>query len=438
MGVSAELNRRGLALPTALLGLVVVSVLAAAIYSVSDVAGHAAQNRVASARAMLVAEQGAAHAVRLLQDSLQHVSYTNLLRGSDNTASTTDDGRLTGYSLNSAVQIPVAGKAGVGGTYKVQLLDDPADPDGVNLVDKNYRVLVRCTATTTEGAGAAVDLIIYGPPSPAIAVGGDLKISGKPSITGKCGGLQANGSIEVGAEPTIVSGYLAAAGTVGPKPITYPSGTTNSPTTGVPAIPIPDLNPLDYCATADYVAQADGKVKRMSDGTLHTATSTAKFGFKQTSGSSPIKWDFDVATAVEATFCVYGNVYFPSAPGTSSNPLNISLYVTGSVQISGDPYLAPAPGDSVIVMSGGDVELNGSPASGSSNYEGLIYAESQCKVSGTPNVSGQFWCLNKTNAAGTVELASQNEISGDAKFVYNCGGAATKWRRQVYWAQPTP
>jgi hypothetical protein len=222
---------------------------------------------------------------------------------------------------------------------------------------------------------------------------------------------------------------------VGPKPISYPSGTTNTPTLGTPAIPIPDLNPLDYCATADYIAQADGWIRRTSDNSLHNATSTGKFGFKRT-GTGPTKWDYVGTGAVEATFCFYGNVFFPTSVGTSANPFNISIYASGTVQVSGDPYLAPAPGDSVVIMSGGDVDISGSPVSGALSYEGLIYAESQCKISGTPNLAGQFWCKDKAQESGTVDLSSLNEISGDATFVYNCGGSTTKWRRQVYWAQP--
>ena len=428
-------DRRGFALPTALIGLLGVTMLALAIYATAEVESRASKNRVASARATLLAEQAAVHALRLLQDSLRGTTFTRLLRGADNITGTADDGRLVGHGLSAAAEIPAAGKAGVYGTYEVLLLDDPADPDGVNLVDRNHRLLARCTARTTDGSRATIEVIFQGPPTPGVAIGGDLKIGGKPAITGKCGGLQANGNIEVGAEPTVVEGYLAATGSVGPKAIVRPNGTTNVPETGAPPVVIPDLNPLDHCATADYVAQADGWIRRVSDNTLHDATSTAKFGWKR-SGTGPTKWDFDAVGSAEGTFCFHGNVFLSANPGSAADPFELSIYASGSVEISGNPYLRPAPGDSVVLVAGGDLSISGNPVAGGTSYAGLIYAESQCKVSGTPVLSGAFWCLSKANAAGTVELTSLNEFSGDARFGYDCGGAAMRLRRDVYWVQP--
>ncbi|HEX6058030.1 MAG TPA: hypothetical protein VFZ11_03345 [Gemmatimonadaceae bacterium] len=408
--------------------------LAVAIYSLSDIEARATKNRVASARATLLAEQGAAHAHRLLEDSLRGVSYTQLLRGSDGSAGTSDDGVLVGHGLSAEVEIPASGKAGVGGTYKVQLSDDPADPDGVNLVDRNYRIRARCSAVTDEGAKAAIDLIFYGPPSPAVAIDGDLKISGDMGVVGKCGSLQANGDIEIGASAVVVAGHLGAVGTVGPKVVKYPNGTTNAPATGMPPIPIPDLNPLDRCATADYIGQADGWIRRTSDNSLHNATSNSRFGWKR-SGTGPIKWDFEDVSKVEGTFCFTGNVYLSANPGLPSDPFALSIYASGSVEISGNPYLEPAPGDSVTIVSGGDVSISGNPAAGANNFEGLIYAESQCKISGNPSVAGQLLCKDKANDAGTVDLVSINEFSGAALISYDCTGA-TRWRPQVFWVQP--
>ena len=113
----------------------------------------------------------------------------------------------------------------------------------------------------------------------------------------------------------------------------------------------------------------------------------------------------------------------------------MSVIATGSIEISGNPFMKPSSPDSILFMAGGDLSISATPGRSNDNFDGLIYAESQCKVSGNPTVEGQLLCKNKPNAAGTVEYASQNEISGSMSLRYSCNGKINGRRRIMEWIQ---
>ena len=149
MGISEKLSggrrpRRGLAIPAALFALVIVSALTTAIFLLADIQGRAVRNRESNARAFLLAEEGLTHALTVVRDTLRNKPYSLLLRGSDGAIATADDGLLIGYGMSGTISIPAAGKVTAAGTYTVQFVDDPADPDGNALEDQNGRILARC------------------------------------------------------------------------------------------------------------------------------------------------------------------------------------------------------------------------------------------------------------------------------------------------------
>ena len=135
--------RRGMALPAALFGLVTVTILASAIFAATTVQSSSTKNRESSARALQLAEDGLAHAVTVVRDSLKGQPFTRLLRGSDNSLNTTDDGRVTGFGMSSAITIPAAGRSFGRGSYTAQITDDD-DGDGNLKADVTYRVEVTC------------------------------------------------------------------------------------------------------------------------------------------------------------------------------------------------------------------------------------------------------------------------------------------------------
>ena len=50
-------------------------------------------------------------------------------------------------------------------------------------------------------------------------------------------------------------------------------------------------------------------------------------------------------------------------------------------------------------------------------------------------MEGQLLCKNKPNAAGTVEYAAQNEITGSMQLRYSCNGKINGRRRIMEWMQ---
>src|SRR5687767_7772293 len=182
-------GRRGIALPTAIFGMLMLSLLGAAIWSAIEVSGKSANNRWQSVSAMQLAEAGAAHGLSLLRNDLSDETYTDLLLGDDGLSSTADDGRLVGYGLTSGQEIPAGGKSLGGGTYTVQVIDDPTESDGNAFADSNDRIILRCTGTTTSGGSVTIDATMGeagggGGDLPAILMDGLMTISGNPDILG--------------------------------------------------------------------------------------------------------------------------------------------------------------------------------------------------------------------------------------------------------------
>ena len=451
MGVSTELatSRRGAALPTALFGLVTVSVLATAIFASSRTQSQATRNRESSTRAIQLADNAMTHALLLVGDSLKGYPFDWLLKGSDNNATTAaDNGRLTGYILSAAADIPAAGRAGTGGTYTAQVIDD-ADNGNTNLThDVNLKVIVRCTATTDDGGSATIDAMITQVVLPAFAAEGNVTIGGNNSIVGKCGALHANGNVvlPVGGNKPVISGTITASGTATGGAVDTLS-VAKAPVAGATQVTIPDLNPGDYCpAGARWILRADGKIVDGNTGTVHNSP------WKGWAWSAGTKlWDFtNSGGPEEGKVCADGNVKLTSNFGTTTDPFNISIIATGSVWIAGNPFIAPASVDSILIVSGGDVQLTGNVSGTANNYEGLIYAENQCVMSGTPRIAAQVLCKNKsptfvsapmTAVAGftfvpftVTEYAATNTMSGSAQIVYQCGGVLAK-RRVASWVQ---
>jgi hypothetical protein len=422
--------RAGVALPSALLGMVTISLLASGLWVITEANVRNSENREEYTRAVMIAEAGASHAVAILRNPamLRDTGFNRLLMGPAN--DTSKAGLLVDRGLPAAIQIPAAGRNFGGGTYRVQIVDDSAAieiTDGRRYVDVNSRVIIRCTGISRGGASAVIDVIIGLTPFPAIATNGNLHISGNPNITGQCGGVHANGNLSAGGT-TIVSQSFSAGGTATGTNVYFPDGAVVPKQSGADPVDVPVLQYADFCpGPATYVLQSDGWVRRTSDNTLHDARSISRFGWKRAS-SSPVVWDQD-GTLPTGTFCIEGNAKIGGNPG----PVNVSIIATGSVEISGNPrFGAPTHPDGVTIFGGGDVKLNGDS---NTAYEGLIYARSQCDISGNPTLRANFLCLNEPNATGTINHFNGNTISGNPIVQYNCSGSFGGARRFLSWYQ---
>jgi hypothetical protein len=315
------------------------------------------------------------------------------------------------------------------------MVDDPADPDANALLDQNGRILVRCTAVTTDGAQATVHAVVGGLPLPGVASDGDMLISGTPRISGACSGVHANDDLSIGSTPTINGRISASDSSQGSGMARDTTGTANPTIANQPKLEIPDLDPADYCGRADYVLRADGMVvKKGPPDLVLDATSVPQFGWKRSS-SSPVVWDLSGAAAVPGTVCAEGNVKVSGNAGTDVLPLKMSIIATGSIEVSGNPFMQPSSPDSVMFLAGGDLSISGNPGILNDNFEGLIYSDSQCKISGNPNLEGQVVCQDNPNPPGAVQYADKNEISGNPRIRYSCNGMINGRRRIMEWIQ---
>ena len=428
------LGSAGMALPTALGALIATGVLVSGLWTIVDLNTMAAANREGAVRALLLAESGATHAQGLLRGALVDSSLNRLLRGSDNVINTADDGTLTGYGLPAADSIPVGGRAVNGGRYFVRLIDDPADGDGDPFNDTNSRILARCTGVTDDGGTAVVEVVIGVTPLPGMVTGGSLTINGNPEITGPCGSAHANEILVVSGNPVVENGISAADTVEISGSITDPSNQPVVPLHHQPPIQVPPVNTADYCTSADFVLQSDGFILDKSTMTLHDASGNGWGGFKRGS-SSPVIWEDDGNTINPGTYCAEGNVKIGGNHGVAGNPLAISIIAEGSIEVSGNPYLTPAHPDGALLVADGDVSISGNPSGGNDSYQGLIYAGAQCKLSGNPQLNGNVVCKDDPNPAGSVEYASMNEISGNAKITFDCTGTFGGKRRVLSWYQ---
>src|SRR5688500_4196136 len=147
MGISTkpagQLNRPGLALPSAVFGIVVVGMITAGAWSVTELDLKATSNRVDAATALRLAHTAETHAIALLRNSMENTPFDSLLRGYDYTANTADDGLLAGYdTLGDSLKIPSTGmtverNGTVIGRYFVKITDDPRETDGLPFTDSN-------------------------------------------------------------------------------------------------------------------------------------------------------------------------------------------------------------------------------------------------------------------------------------------------------------
>jgi hypothetical protein len=445
-------SRSGFALPAAIFGIVIVGILTSGAFVLTDLDTRGTRNREDAATALRIAQTGATHGVSLLRHQLRDTSFNRLLRGFDNNgAATADNGLFIQYpGLGDSLSIPATGRATTGGRYYVRILNDPVDGEN-NLTDSNARIVLRCVGETTSGARAVVDLVVrYVPPLPAVAFDGNVEISGNPTIAGACGDIHVNGHIKIGGTVRVNSRLTVNGSHEVPSgKLLNASGTSIPPTTSDP-VPIPTMLVADYCSTADYVMRHNGTVFVRATGATLAYNSSGNYsgitGWKTGNpNSSETIWESTSDNITPGSYCFEehptngrgSSVSLSNNPGTASNPLSLSILASGSVQLSGNPYMRPAHPSGVTILAEGDLKLNGNATSGATNFDGVFYGGNQCEISGVPTISGQFLCkANPVQRLGAVNWVAENKISGDAKITYGCGNATNSYRyRIVSWYQ---
>ena len=422
-------SRRGLALPGAIFTLVALSVLAAGLFTFADLGAKAVRNRESAARAVHVADAAVNHTLGVMRGSLRMQSFSRILRGSDDVVATADDSLLVGWGLPIGDAIPLAGRTFQGHTYFVTIRDDAADGDANAATDLNGRVLIRCRAITADGATAEVEAVIGATPMPAMAADGDVGFAGNPAISGVCGGAHANGNLSSTGGGPIVSTQATATGVVSGN-WRLPDGTPAPKLGNQPEVVIPDLNPMDFCAGAEFNLTATGGIQNTQTGITIPAPLD---GWNYNPGT--LTWTLSGGGGVPTagTYCAQGNVWIQGATGSAADPKSISVLATGSIRIEGTPYLKADHPDGILAMAGGDVYLAGNPAAGALSYQGMAYARAQCSAQGNATMFGQLLCANGAQPAGAVDWAPGHNVSGNFKLTFDCSANVFNKRRVLYW-----
>ena len=426
-------DRRGLALPASLLGVVAIGLLAAGAWVAVDLNARSASNREASARALQVAEAGMAHALSVVERRLDEYSLTRLLVGSDSVAGTSDDGLLVGYDIPVEEAISASGFTWGDGSYVVTLLDDPGEGDGDPLRDRNGRIIIRCTGRLGDGSRSTVD-VIYGsePIPPAVIVDGDMAVGGSVELLGTCGGLYGNGALDLTGTLVVENGVASTDTVYGS--VEDPQGKPLQPLVHQPPISMPDYSALwETCDGADYVLKEDGQVIRSSTG---ETLGGGALGWSRQS-TNPSVWELDAKAAVSASYCVQGNARISGNLGQkSTEPFAISVMATGSISLTGNANIQPVHPDGYMLIAAGDLKIAGNPETGTTErYGGILYAGSQCAISGNPRLYSRLICADDPNPVGAVDEATGNSIDGNARFVYECPPVTTTERRAIAWFQ---
>src|SRR5687768_14547237 len=153
--------REGFALPAAIFGMVVISLITAGTMTLTDLDSKATTNRVDAATAQRLAHTAETHAIAVLRTRMKDTTFNRILRGADNVQSTSDDGLLDGYAtLGDSLDIPGTGRATAGGTYYVKITDDPRETDLLPFADSNKRLLITCRGVTASGSQAEINVIV--------------------------------------------------------------------------------------------------------------------------------------------------------------------------------------------------------------------------------------------------------------------------------------
>ena len=411
-------NESGFAMITALLLMVVMISLVPAAIQLSSGEMKRTNSFTEERKAFFVAEAGLEHAKFLVEQT----SLRATLAGPDDLVSTTPSDTENDDNGTFNVGTPVTRPDGNiydevafnGNTYYIRAYDND-DGDSDLTTDSDNLVMLSAVGVV-NGNTTTVQAMVYklpGSPENAVAINGDMDVSGNPSISGTCGSIHANDDLDISGSPN-VSENATASGTYAGGSETV-GGTSGG---GHAEVPIPLLDPTEFEQYADYVLAADGNVYDSNGTFIHDANSSKWNGWDF---SSP-KWTMSKNTTIDGSFYVEGDIVISGNAGSSGNPWELTLVATGHIEVSGTPVFEnkknpadPEEIQNLFMVAGTDLKVNGNA---DQHIEGLFYATEQFYISGNPDINGAVMAYDAPSVDG---LLSENNISGNASITYGCG-----------------
>ena len=361
-------SARGAALVTVLM---ILSALGTAMTTSGQTELMVARNAVSAAQSHAAAESGLNHAVELAIPNLQQflpngfanvsAAMTGLLVGPDGLTGTAatdaDNGSLEVLGIPRPPAVLALGAAN-GVTYEARMFDDD-DParagttltaadiarigeDNDPTTDANSTLVIQAIGYALDNptvtleatmANAAVNL-------PAVAVGGDLTVTGNPTITGTQGGIHANDDLDISGNPDIAQDATA---TDGYSESGLPSigGLSGG---GYASLTIPPVAAIDYKPNADFILNSTGQMTDQVGTVICDASgdnnACVTAGYDWVFGGAA-GWSAPGSGETAGTYYVEGDANISGNHGSAADPWAISVIAEGSIQISGNSDITP-------------------------------------------------------------------------------------------------
>ena len=391
-------GRGGFAVPTALLGLVSLSLLV-----VVSLSGGIDQQRGANAIRSSIRPFWAAEAgLHEVLEGWATAGYDTTLVNSGDSVVTDWETLSNGCRWRSHIRRVDDGT----GSQLFSVTVTGEDANGLAGSRRQLRTLLTATSTTLPLG---------------IVTNGDSEVSGNPTLTG-CAGVFVNGNLDVSGTLT-TDGVVEAEGNVSVGgSIEDSNGDSVTPTSGAPSIQIPELQPSSFCGDALWALE-NGRITNTSTGQSRDIDGNDAWGWKWDSGDNTYELKGDDAR--DGTVCADGNIKISDNPGSSSSPLSATYLAEGYVEISGNPFLTPSHPDGVVIVATGDLKLNGNSSFSAPNFGGTVFGGAQCEISGTPALVGSLICYDNPDPPGAKNLVDGLKFNGDLTLFSTCGGSST-------------
>lgn len=383
---------RGVALPLALMALMVLGALSAALLTIGGSEVQISYNHLRGTQAQFTAEAG-------LEDVF------NFYRA--------DTSKLPSFTATAADTCATITLSGPGTT----LTTDYGSYSVTCKVLGPNTVLITSTGTSKIGSSQKVlrAIITNGFASDdALRTKGPLDSSGTAlTVSGSCGSVHTNGKYtKSGAATPTFSEGLTATGTV-------PDGSPDNVKGSKPEKLIPKINTSDFWAAAKATLTLTTLYEYRSDGTVYDGTDALKatvpnngtYRGWQYKTSPSVHWELDSASdASGATYYFKTNVDIGK---TMTAAIPMTILATGDITVSAKPLISPHL-TATLLVSDMDIDMNGTPGT---SISGLIAAHEQIELSGNVSITGSIIAEDGAAASGTV---TSNSIGGSVEITYDC------------------
>ena len=450
-----------------LLGVLLLTMLLAAISVTMGLSGQTelliARTDESAAQAHAAAEAGLNHAVDVTLthleqwQSLGHASpsdaITALLIGPDETTGTpaadADNGSLEGLGLpRPPGALPLTGVYGT--SYEVRVLDedDPArgltlsptdtariGEDGEAAIDGNAGVIVRSIGYGPTGTRVTLEATIGSVDMPALLVGGSITLDDRSRVDGSRGNVHANGDLVVDGSADI-SGSATATGLYSESAQATVGGVSGP---GFATLPVPAIQAADYRPNTDFIMTSDGRVTNPTGSPLCDASAVGdacadSYGWTFNGavggpGAPGGLWELTNAQHPGGTFYIEGEAEISANPGSSANPIPLTVIAERSIDISGRPHTVP-DSHNVALVTDRDLRI---ATNGAFAIQGQLLVHEQIEIDRTGTIVGTITGqITVEDAPSVGDLATANLISGRTTITYDggmgTGLSVTAWR----------